>query len=85
MLLKVVNFRIVCLYFISKKRANDVDVSIFCPGLNKGNTKRKTTTRKKMFRIDFDATHDFDKLFSKGKVNQYKFGFELDSLLVRMH
>ena len=37
-----------------------------------------------MFRIDFDATHDFDKLFSKGKVNQYKFGFELDSLLVRM-
>ncbi|XP_028391090.1 condensin complex subunit 2-like [Dendronephthya gigantea] len=36
-------------------------------GLNKGNSKRKTTTRKKVFRIEFDATHDFKKLFSKGR------------------
>jgi hypothetical protein len=42
---------------------------LFSLGLNKGSSKRKTTTRKKVFRIEFDATHDFDKLFTKGKVN----------------
>lgn len=41
----------------------------FCVGLNKGSAKRKNAVRKKVFQIDFDATHEFDKMFSKGKVN----------------
>ena len=48
---------------------------LFSLGLNKGNTKRKPTARKKVFRINFDEAHDFDKLFSKGKVNQIQIWF----------
>ena len=33
-----------------------------------GAEKKTKTPRKKAFRIDFDESHDFNKLFSKAKV-----------------
>ena len=38
-------------------------------GLGKSGSKtKKNGTRKEPFRIDFNASHDFDKIFSQGKV-----------------